>query len=182
MQPLSHTAGYAILALAFVAGRKAQWVQAKEIAKQTGLPRPYLSKILHLLGKAGLVRTKRGYRGGIALMRPAAEVTLLEVAAAVGPLELGPTCVMGFRVCDEKHACPMHAFWQGVRKQLEEQLSAITLAQLATQQGARSFALPNAQTVQQFFRASDVRPARSARPPRAYQPTKPTGRFLRKFQ
>ncbi|MHC5013665.1 MAG: RrF2 family transcriptional regulator [Planctomycetota bacterium] len=71
MLSLSHTTGYAILALACLEGAGGRWVLSTEIAELTGTPRPYLSRVLHTLRRSGLVRAKRGYRGGFALARAA---------------------------------------------------------------------------------------------------------------
>ena len=57
MHALSHTTGYAIVALGFISAGDKPWVQPKPSAQSTGIPKPYLSKILHALGKAGLLRT-----------------------------------------------------------------------------------------------------------------------------
>jgi DNA-binding IscR family transcriptional regulator len=47
------------------------------------MPLPYLSKIFQRLGEAGIVETKRGYKGGVKLARPPAEISLLAIDAAV---------------------------------------------------------------------------------------------------
>jgi Rrf2 family protein len=174
MQLLSSTTGYAILALAYVGGRNTPWVQVKEIASETGLPQPYLAKILHLLGRAKLVRTKRGYRGGVALSRPAADLTLLEVATAVAPVEVSPDCILGFQSCSDTSPCIMHDFWRGVRQELQRRLAQLTLQDVATHRGRRGLGLPTPRQVQRQFEQPGGLPT--------YRGSKPTGRFLRKFQ
>lgn len=58
----------------------------KEIAERTGLPQPYLEQILLAVKGAGLVRSKRGVGGGYVLARPAGQITLADIVAAVeGP-------------------------------------------------------------------------------------------------
>lgn len=60
----------------------------KEIAERTNLPQPYLEQILLAVKGAGIVRSKRGVGGGYVLARPAGEITLADILAAVeGPLE-----------------------------------------------------------------------------------------------
>jgi Rrf2 family iron-sulfur cluster assembly transcriptional regulator len=58
-------------------------VQARETADRQGVPLRYLEQILQDLRRAGLVEGKRGPGGGYALTRPAAEVRLSEVMAAL---------------------------------------------------------------------------------------------------
>ena len=40
----------------------------QEVASWIGAPGPYLSKVFHALGKARIVDTKRGRRGGVVLV------------------------------------------------------------------------------------------------------------------
>jgi len=80
---LSKRTGYAILALACMIDKKQGWYKVEDIAKQADIPRPFLHKIILALGKSGLVTTKRGLHGGMALARPANQITLLDVAEAV---------------------------------------------------------------------------------------------------
>ena len=176
MQRLSHTTGYAILALGFVGSRPDQWVQAQDIAAHTGLPKPYLSKILHALGKSGLLKTKRGYRGGVRLTRPADAVSLHDVAAAVTRPDERPQCILGMKECSEEKSCPMHAFWKQMRSQFAQQLTQLTLAQVANYQASVGVKFSTAQAVEQFFHEVQRSPLRR------FQTTKPTGRFRRKFQ
>lgn len=132
MRALSQTTGYAIRALSYMGEKTAQWVQVKDIALATGVPKPYLAKILHALGQSGLIRTKRGYRGGVALSRPAAHVTVLDVVHAVEHLDQKPRCLVGMAACSDDRACPVHDFWEHQRRELEAKLARITLAQVAT--------------------------------------------------
>jgi Rrf2 family protein len=80
---------YAIRALYDIAFHgRGQAVQAKEIADRQTIPLRFLEQILQDLRRAGLVEARRGPRGGYALARAAAEVTLADVLRAVrGPLE-----------------------------------------------------------------------------------------------
>jgi Rrf2 family protein len=80
---------YAIRALYDLAfHRRGQSALAKEIAARQQVPLRFLEQILQDLRRAGLVEARRGPRGGYALARPPAEVSLADVLRAVrGPLE-----------------------------------------------------------------------------------------------
>ncbi|HLK92977.1 MAG TPA: Rrf2 family transcriptional regulator [Polyangia bacterium] len=80
---------YAIRALYHLAfHRPGAAAQAKEIAEVQKIPLRFLEQILQDLRRAGLVEARRGPRGGYALARPPAEITLADVLRAVrGPLE-----------------------------------------------------------------------------------------------
>ncbi|MBI3330702.1 MAG: Rrf2 family transcriptional regulator, partial [Candidatus Omnitrophica bacterium] len=62
-------------------------VSVKEIAAKEGLSSAYVEKLLRILSKAGLVHSMRGLRGGYALNRPSASVTLGEVVRALGQVQ-----------------------------------------------------------------------------------------------
>lgn len=58
-------------------------VPAARLAALHGLPAAYLTKQLQALGRAGIVRSTPGPRGGYLLDRPPHAVTLMDVVAAV---------------------------------------------------------------------------------------------------
>ncbi len=63
--------------------RPSQPVTAGRLAKLYDLPIAYLNKQLQALGKAGIVRSAPGPRGGFRLARPQEEISLLDVVIAI---------------------------------------------------------------------------------------------------
>ena len=105
---LSQTAEYALRAVVCLAGAADQRLTTPEIAEQTQVPAGYLSKVLQLLGRAGLVRSQRGLGGGFTLARSTAEINILEVINAVDPIQRITTCPLGvpghgIRLCRLHH-------------------------------------------------------------------------------
>lgn len=127
MLSFSHTVGYAILALSCIGSWKGDWVLSKAVHKCTGIPMPYLRKILFQLSKQGLIQTKRGYRGGFVLARPPEEISLLEVIRALEP-ERASDCVLGLAGCSEATPCPVRSLWITAWAKFEAKLERITLA------------------------------------------------------
>jgi Rrf2 family transcriptional regulator, iron-sulfur cluster assembly transcription factor len=80
---------YAIRALYHLAfHRSGQATQAKEIAEVQKIPLRFLEQILQDLRRAGVIEARRGPRGGYALARPPAAISMADVLRAVrGPLE-----------------------------------------------------------------------------------------------
>jgi len=125
---LSQTTGYTVHALACLHAGSGQPRTIHDIADCTGIHKPYLAKILNQLSQRGLVSTKRGYRGGIALSRPPEKITLLEIVEAVeGPKWLGP-CLLGLDDCAARRVCPTHNVWASVQRQIIDVLRRTTLA------------------------------------------------------
>ena len=121
----SLTTGYAIEALACLARHGSHSMLVREIAEATEMPLPYLAKIFHRLSEAGIVETKRGYKGGVKLTRAPAAITLLEIDAAVEGAKTGG---------NEPHAAEVpsrpNTFWQAFHKSYRDKLAAMTLAEV----------------------------------------------------
>lgn len=131
MISLSHTTGYAILALSCIGSWKGDWVQTEQIHNCTGVPKPYLRKILHAMRIAGLINTKRGYQGGFVLARPPKEITLLDVVEAVETNDPGSSCLLGMAGCSDANPCPLRRFWGQEWAKIEAELTRKTLLEMA---------------------------------------------------
>lgn len=132
----SLTTGYAIEALACLARHGSDSMLVREIAECTEMPFPYLSKIFQRLGEAGIVETKRGYKGGVKLTRPPAEITLLEIEAAV---ECAKACAHA-----EAAGAPSrpNTFWEDFHKSYRDKLAAMTLDEVLAYEATSHPALP----------------------------------------
>ncbi len=98
-----------------------------EIARGTGLPGPYLAKIMGPLIRAGLVRAFRGPGGGIELGQPPESISLRSVVRAVEGAVHREWCVLGLRACTPDHSCPLHPQWSRLRGEMERLLEETTL-------------------------------------------------------
>ena len=118
----------------------------QDVAQWIGAPGPYLSKVFHALGKARLVDTKRGRRGGVILVLPAKEITLEQIADAMDGDEWRTSCLLGLTVCSDERACPVHAFWTIERTRIYNELQNTTLADVARFERSHRLAHPPAET------------------------------------
>lgn len=111
--------------------------QSADIAARQGIPEPYLDQLLTVLRKAGIVRSTRGPKGGHALAKPPAEMTLGHVIGALeGPLApMG--CVDDVRMCQQSGDCVQREVWQQVKAAMDAVLDATTIESLAKKQAAR---------------------------------------------
>lgn len=134
---LSQGVGYAVTALGHIAAAGGRPVLVKEIAHAAGMPAPYLAKIIHLLGKRGIVNTQRGVGGGVTLARPATDLTLLEVCHALDDPVIKPTCMLGTAECSDERACPAHRFWSAHRARILQFLQETCVADIAAFESRR---------------------------------------------
>jgi Rrf2 family transcriptional regulator, iron-sulfur cluster assembly transcription factor len=119
MMGLSQTTGYAIYALACLEDPACRPRLIRDIAACSAIPKAYLAKVVNQLSRKGLLATKRGYRGGIFLTKPASTISLLEIVLAVeGDRWIGD-CMLGLQGCEASDRCPTHAEWQHIRTEIE---------------------------------------------------------------
>ncbi len=131
MLPLSQTTGYAVRALCCLQEPGGQPVLVEEVAESTGIPRSYLSKLIHKLAKKGLVKARRGHHGGVVLAKPSSEITLQELSEAIDGVAWQKRCLMGLLGCSDATPCVLHEFWHETLEQILARLRSVTLADLA---------------------------------------------------
>lgn len=100
--------------------------------KITKVPGPYLSKVLQLLTKEGLVEAHRGIHGGFCLSRPAKQITILEAVNAVDPIQRINVCPLGLKA-HGKHLCPLHKKMDATLEQMERAFASTTLADVLSE-------------------------------------------------
>ena len=106
-------------------------VRTEELGHRAGIPHAYLSKIIQALAHAGLVRTQRGTRGGVALLEEPRTITLRQVIEAVeGPIYLN-RCLIRPGVCPRDSFCPVHPVWARIQAIVTQELDAVRMRDLA---------------------------------------------------
>jgi Rrf2 family transcriptional regulator, iron-sulfur cluster assembly transcription factor len=129
----SHTSELAIRATLYLALQPpGKLSPIRQIARDTGLPGPYLAKITRRLIQAGLVRAFRGPGGGLELGRAPETISLWTVVAAVDAAAPSKACPLGIELCSEEAPCPLHLRWwplETARRRLLEDTTIGTMAQ-----------------------------------------------------
>jgi FeS assembly SUF system regulator len=116
--------------LTLFAGYPEKFYTARDIAKAAKLPLPIASKVLKLLGKAGLLTSQRGTKGGYGLARPPEEITVASIIHALeGPIAI-TACTGANRDCSLGTGCPVRMNWQMINHAIHSALDRITLAQM----------------------------------------------------
>lgn len=104
-----------------------------EISERQDVPKSFATKILQALTKIGLVRSKRGVKGGFMLGKPASEITLRDVIEGIeGPIFLNQ-CLIKKGECPRDEVCPVHLVWREAQDKLMEILEGVTIAKLVEQ-------------------------------------------------
>jgi Rrf2 family protein len=106
---LSQTGLYALQAVLHLARRGSpDSVPAAAMAAALHIPANYLAKVLHRLGREGVLTATRGSGGGYRLAVEPEELTVAQVVAPFQELRPARTCLMG-GPCDLDDPCPAHA-------------------------------------------------------------------------
>ncbi|HEX4051273.1 MAG TPA: Rrf2 family transcriptional regulator [Steroidobacteraceae bacterium] len=132
---------YGIRALMRLAGEPDRLFTTEEIAREFGISRHHLMKVVRKLSLAGVVATQKGASGGFRLAKPAEEFTLGEI---IRRLESDQALVECFRVdggtCVLTPRCSFRARLSAAREAFLRELDRSTLADCAWRPARRPVA------------------------------------------
>jgi len=130
MLRISKLTDYATLIMAELARRDGECCAASVMAETTRLEAPTVAKVLKTLGRAGLVESIRGVRGGYRLAGTADAITVAAIIRAMeGPIAL-TECGLEPGLCAREHDCDLRGNWQRIGETVERALENLTLADL----------------------------------------------------
>ncbi len=99
-----------------------------EISRCQGISLSYLEQLFAKLRKSGLVKGVRGPGGGYRLARPAADITVANIIAAVDE-KVDATQCGGKENCQDGEVCLTHELWIRLSEKIYQFLDGITLEQ-----------------------------------------------------
>ena len=117
-------------------------VSLPELARATGAPESFLSKVLQSLARAGLISSRRGQLGGFHISQRGAAASMREVIEAIDGASCLNVCLIPGRSCSRKARCPAHPVWIEAQQAMMEVLSGATIASLAAPAGCRAAQAP----------------------------------------
>ncbi len=116
---LSQTAEYALRAVFYLAERPERVpVRVNDVAEALDVPQNYLSKILHVLAREGVLISLRGPHGGFRLAVAPERLQLIDIVSHFDELTLGRRCVLGRAKCSDANPCGAHVRWKPVAAQI----------------------------------------------------------------
>lgn len=132
MLQITRDGEYAVRAIVYLASQPEGKISLiSEISEAQEVPKSYLSKIMQHLVRSGLVKSRRGAKGGFVLARPADQITLRQTIEALeGPIHLN-VCLIKKGECHRDDLCPVHPVWKEAQRVLIEVLDSKTMADLA---------------------------------------------------
>lgn len=133
MMRLSTKSRYGIRALfdlAYHAGNMPAQIQ--DISRRQDISPRYLEQIFQTLKKAGILKSKRGPKGGYCLAKKPEDITLHQILRATEGDTVLVECVSDKKKkeCSFNGACVTQTVWSEAGAKLEDYFSGITLATL----------------------------------------------------
>jgi FeS assembly SUF system regulator len=122
---------YGIVLLTHLATHHEGQYNAPDLASETRLPAPTVSKILKLLAKEGILVSHRGVKGGYSLARAPREISMAQIIAVLeGPIAI-TECEDEHGDCVHESSCHVRANWHRINVAVRDALSGISLAEMA---------------------------------------------------
>lgn len=135
---ISMKSRYAVRALTELARREktapGKPVRLGDIAHSRDMPLQFLEQVFSALRRGGVVRSRRGASGGYSLARPADEISVLEVVAALDGVPSPAECTQG--LCERVDGCGAASIWIEVQQALEKVLGGTSIGDLLAREDA----------------------------------------------
>ena len=128
---MTKQADYGIVLLTRLAQEPEHQYNATELAQETQLPAPTVSKILKILARAGLLSSHRGVKGGYALAMDPGQITVAQIISALdGPIAITECIDDTPGECSQESFCGVRANWQRINEAIRGALDEITLEEM----------------------------------------------------
>ncbi|OIP28180.1 MAG: hypothetical protein COY46_00640 [Chloroflexi bacterium CG_4_10_14_0_8_um_filter_46_9] len=109
-------------------------VPLKDIARRQQISLLYLEHLITPLIAAGLIKSTRGPRGGVSLLKPPAEIKLSELIRLLeGSIAL-VDCVTNPQICPRSNLCVTRDIWGEMARVMGQVLESTTLQDLVERQ------------------------------------------------
>ena len=144
MLQLTKRTEYGLIAMVHLATPAPEPVSAREIAETYNVPRRLLAEVLKDLCREGLVESTRGAQGGYSLARPAEDVSVGQVVAALEGRPSMSSCEsLGAwhnvtKSCDVEPRCPIRSPLHQIRDGIWRLMENTSLRSLANPSHTRT--------------------------------------------
>ncbi|PIU23845.1 MAG: Rrf2 family transcriptional regulator [Chloroflexi bacterium CG_4_9_14_3_um_filter_45_9] len=109
-------------------------VPLKDIAQRQQISLLYLEHLITPLIAAGIVRSTRGPRGGVLLLKPAQQIRLSEVIQILEGSIAPVTCIDNPKICPRSDLCVTRDVWGEMKNAMIQVLDSTTLQDLVERQ------------------------------------------------
>lgn len=130
---LTAYSNYAMRSLQLAALKAPNLIRVDDVVKVHGLARPHIVKIVHELGRAGYLETRRGRGGGFRLAKAPEDIIIGDVVRLTeGPLDLVECFNPEANTCPLIGICKLSRALQQASRAFMSVLDDLTLADIAS--------------------------------------------------
>jgi Rrf2 family protein len=129
---LTRAADYALRVMIHLASLpRGERAMLLDLARATGAPESFLSKVLQSLRRAGFAVSHRGQAGGFEILPAGRVATIADIIQSIeGPVTLN-VCLDQQRSCSRRHFCVAHPVWRAAQEAMLVVLREGTIQDLA---------------------------------------------------
>ncbi len=129
---LAKLTDYGLVLMTLIARTKDAPVHtARDLAGESKLPLPTVSKLLKQLLQSGLLVSQRGSSGGYGLAKDPSEISVVEIIAAIeGPIGLTECSTVSTGICELERSCPIKSNQRVISQVVVGALSKVALSDL----------------------------------------------------
>jgi Rrf2 family protein len=130
MKLITRETDYAIRALVSIAKAGKNIVTATDLVEVTGIPRPFLRKLLQTLNREGLLRSFKGKNGGFSLITSPDEILITKVITIFqGSMQFNE-CLFKKDICPNTETCSLRKIVNNVQDYAIQSFEGVTLKDL----------------------------------------------------
>jgi Rrf2 family protein len=126
---------YALRCMLLLSLKPEEIFGASKISEDRQIPRPFLTKILQKLARAGLVVSIRGSKGGFKLSRHPRKIYVIEIIEAMEGAIAISRCAIDLKNCNFSSTCALCPVWVEIRAIVVDKLSGWSLENLLISNG-----------------------------------------------
>lgn len=151
---------YGLVLLAHIARHPERPIfTGRDLAEETDLPLPTVSKLLKTLARSEILTSQRGVSGGYRLARSPEEITIVEIIDALeGPIAVTLCSLESGGECAKEDLCPVQSSWRKINQAVLRALEDIKLSDMIQPTAAGCAC---AEQASQYMQLSRQQPAAS---------------------
>ncbi len=130
MKLITRNTDYAVRAVCYLAKNKDRLVAAPELVRELKIPRPFLRKIMQMLGRGGVVKSSKGAGGGFRLNVAPNKILIIRLIEIFqGPFNINE-CVFKKVLCPNRKRCCLKKKIDKIEDLVLSELGSITIGEL----------------------------------------------------
>ncbi|MCX8058112.1 MAG: Rrf2 family transcriptional regulator [Spirochaetes bacterium] len=121
---------YALRALIYLFEKEDKMATISEISKNEKLSARYLENIFYKLSKEGIIKSKKGKKGGFFLAKDPKDINIYDLYVILAENKSIVDCILDRKKCEKVNFCKARKLWIALDKHINEFLKNMTFDDL----------------------------------------------------